>query len=69
MSKRVLGEIQGFLGETGRTGITDRCLTIKEDKNSDCSCGVQESQRSELWPISGGETDLVCAKEKRPRDP
>ena len=49
--------------------MTERCLSIKEDRNSDCSCGVSESHRSELYPISGGERDLVGVVENRPTDP
>ena len=49
--------------------MTEWCLSIKDDKNSDCSCGVLESHRSELYRISGGERDLGGVVENRPTDP
>ena len=48
MRARVEEEIQGFLAETGRVG--KRCFSERrsEQRKSDCSCGVVESQMSEL---------------------
>ena len=66
---RVPGEIRGFLGEAGKIGITERCFSIEDVRNSDCSCGVLKSQRSELYPISGGEGDLVGVAANRPTEP
>ena len=49
--------------------MTERCLSSREIRNSDYSCGVFESQRSELYPIAGGVKDVVGVVEKRPTDP